>query len=134
MRIFYLFLVLAFASCKSYEPNTQKDISGVYVGQDSLMSEFNKYGQKMIGKCITVEKNENNQYVVFSNINLVPIDENNFSFDVTYAVDYGIGNDSDIHQIRKVAYFKFSGNKLVVEYSVGELGGTMSNFLFEGWR
>lgn len=132
MRIL-LFFVLALCSCKSYFPPEDYCVKGTYVGKDSVLIESDIYGAKLFGNCIKVEKLENGVHSFFDQ-QLVSINKNTFKFDYTIATDYGIGNCEDLHNIRRVGTFNFSGNKLVIEYSVGEVGQTMSQYRFEGWR
>lgn len=132
MRIL-LFFVLALCSCKSYFPPSEYCIKGTYIGDDIALYEKDIYGTKMFGKCIKVQKSEDGKHY-FLGKELMPIDKNVFKFDYVTITDYGIGNNSDIHSIRRMGSFNFSGNKLVIEYSVGEEGKTMSQYRFEGWR
>jgi hypothetical protein len=132
MRVL-IFFVLAFASCKSFVPNTDKCVKGLYVGKDSALFLKDKYGQMIFGNCIRVEETEEGTHQFFDQ-ELKPISDDVYEFDYETETDYGIADLHDIHYIRRVGTFHFSGNKLVIEYSVGEVGKTMSNFRFEGWR
>lgn len=132
MRII-LFFVLALCSCKSYLPPEDYCIKGTYVGGDTVLYQSGIYGAKMFGNCIKVEKLEDGTHSFFDQ-ELVPINKNTFKFDYTTATDYGIANREEVHYIRRMGTFNFSGHKLVIEYSVGEVGQTMSQYRFEGWR
>jgi|GEM_PF-3231529 len=132
MRI-VLFLVLVLCSCKNYTPPVKSCVAGVYVGEDSTIESFDKYGAKMFGKCLNIQKqNDGSHY--YANVKLDQIGDDVFKFDYITATDFGVGLDSDIHQIRRVGTVTFYGNRVVVIYSVGDTCSKMSHFKFEGWR
>lgn len=133
MRVL-LFFILAFASCKSFVPNTNKCIKGLYTGKDSVLFLNDKYGQMIFGNCIRVEQAKDGRLMFFDKVLKPVIADELYEFDYETETDFGIADTRDVHNIRRVGTFRFSGNKLVIEYSVGESGKTMSNFRFEGWR
>lgn len=132
MRI-VLFLVLAFCSCKNYTPPVKSCVAGVYSGEDSALNVYDKFGTKMFGSCVKIEKHDDGNHY-FLDKKLEVIGDDVFKFDYITPTDFGVGMDSDIHYIRRVGTLSFSTNKLVVEYSVGDTCSKMSHFKFSGWR
>ena len=132
MRIL-LFLVLAFCSCKNYEPPVKSCIAGVYSGEDSALNVYDKFGTKMFGKCVKILKHDDGAHYYLDK-ELEQIDENVFRFDYISKTDFGVGLDSDIHFIRRTGTLTFNSNRVEIEYSVGDTSSQMSHFKFTGWR
>jgi hypothetical protein len=132
MRIL-LFLVLALCSCKDYKPPVKTCVAGVYSGEDSALNVYDKYGAKMFGKCVKIQKNEDGTHY-FLDKQLEQIGEDIFKFDYITRTDFGVGLDSDIHFIRRTGTLTFNSNRVEIEYSVGDTCSQMSHFKFSGWR
>jgi hypothetical protein len=133
MRILII-LSLFLYSCKGgYTPAPPANPEGIYQGYDSALYVHDDYSQKMFGDCISV-KNVDGKYVFFDK-ELIPVDNETYTFDYVTPTDYGIGAQHDIRYIRRTGTFMFSYNHLIVEYSVGDTAaGVMSQYKFNGWR
>lgn len=132
MRI-VLLLFLSCCACTSFRPPLPPHPPGVYQGYDSALYVNDRYGERMFGNCLKVS-GEPKDDLSFNGKQLECIGNNEFAFDYTDTVDYGLGNDPDIHYVHRRGIFKFTHNHLIVEYSVGELGQAESRYRFNGWR
>lgn len=131
MRILIVFLLI-FCSCKNYTPSPPPIPEGVYQGFDSSLYVHDIYSPNLFGSCIEVKKINGKLY--FYDILLEPAGEHTFRFDYTTVTQFGIGSESVCYPIRKSGKFEFSYNHLMIDYSVGISGGTMSQYKFHGWR
>lgn len=121
-------------SCKgSFTPPPPAQPEGIYQGYDSALYVHDNYSPKMFGGCVDVRRNSEGQYYFFDKV-LTPIGENTYKFDYITRTEIGVGQNAEVHAIRRVGTFKFSYNHVIVEYSVGDSGQVMSNYKFNGWR
>ncbi len=133
IELWIISLFLLFCSCKkSYTPPPPTVPEGIYQGYDSALYVHDIYGQQLIGACLDVKRIDGNLY--FYDVLLEQTGENTYKFDYTTITHFGIGEESITFPIRKMGVFKFSYNHLIVHYSVGIKGQTMSEYKFNGWR
>lgn len=128
-------LMCLFAACTKFQQAPPPgNITGIYAGEDSVLLNYeNNYSSILFGQCIEVKMAEDSSYSIKGIlIRKISYDEYQFQFKDT--IDFGIGNESDIHIIEHKGKCKFGNNRILIHYTVGETNSIPSEYKFIGWK